>query len=520
MGKKSKVVSEILPLKKLKPAKYNPRDIDDDALAGLKASVERFGLVEPIVWNKRTGNVVGGHQRLKVLQAQGETEAQVQVVDLSPTEEKALNLTLNNYKIEGHFTDDALGLLDELEMNFKGFEDMGLDTLRDELDRAFPDSEANQGEPGNNGEPEPPPPEVPVVAVSKPGEIWTLGDHRLMCGDSSDRKAVAALIGKKTKALLFHADPPYGMGKEADGVTNDNLYKERLDDFIIGCWSTWRGYLEDNASAYIWGNAESLWRLWFSKLQPSEILTMRNEIVWEKDAAHGVNSDQHRMFPTASERCLFFILGEQGFNNNAENYWDGWTPLVDYLAGEKEKVAWTIKECKRLAGHSEKSGSHWFDKSQWMMPTRETYDAWKEAADGLAFVRTYDDLKMEYEKLKRAFWNTRFFFDNTHEFMTDVWRFPRVSGDDRFGHATPKPVAMIARCIKSSCPEGGLVLEPYGGTGATLIAAETTGRICYTMEIEPRFVDVIIQRWADLTGKEPTRKDGLKWSELNQEENP
>jgi DNA modification methylase len=92
--------------------------------------------------------------------------------------------------------------------------------------------------------------------------------------------------------------------------------------------------------------------------------------------------------------------------------------------------------------------------------------------------------------------------------MTDVWSFSRVQGDERFEHATPKPVAMIERCIVSSSRPGDLVLEPFGGTGSTLIAAERSGRRCFTMELDPRYVDTIVRRWQAFTGDAATLDNG------------
>ena len=106
-----KVKMERRRLSELVPADYNPRQISDAALAGLSASIDRFGLVEPIVWNSRTKRVVGGHQRLRVLRARGDTETDVVVVNLSPAEEKALNVALNNPHIAGEFTDALVDLL-------------------------------------------------------------------------------------------------------------------------------------------------------------------------------------------------------------------------------------------------------------------------------------------------------------------------------------------------------------------------------------------------------------------------
>ena len=85
--------------------------------------------------------------------------------------------------------------------------------------------------------------------------------------------------------------------------------------------------------------------------------------------------------------------------------------------------------------------------------------------------------------------------------MTEVWQAKRVMGEERHGHATPKPLELMQRVMKSSAPEQGLVFEPFGGSGSTLIGAEQTGRICYTMELTPAYVDVIVKRWENLTGK-------------------
>ena len=164
--------------------------------------------------------------------------------------------------------------------------------------------------------------EIPELAPRRVarGDVWQLGNHRVMCGDSTNPLDVVKLTNGEI-AQLLHADPPYGMGKEGDGVANDNLYKEKLDKFQMDWWYAFRPHLADNASAYIWGNAPDLWRLWYvGGLESSEPLTFRNEIVWSKEQAQGQLSDKHRMFPTASERCLFFMLGEQGFSNNANNY--------------------------------------------------------------------------------------------------------------------------------------------------------------------------------------------------------
>jgi DNA modification methylase len=271
-------------------------------------------------------------------------------------------------------------------------------------------------------------------------------------------------------------------------------------------WKAWRQSLEDNASAYIWGNAPDLWRLWYvGGLKDYERFTFRNEITWAKGVAQGQSSDKHRMFPTESERCLFFMLGEQGFNNNSDNYWEGWESIRSYLELETQKLGWTAKDLDKIT--KTQMAKHWITKSQWCLITEQHYEKIQQAAKGQAFLKQHDKLKAEHDKLKAEhdklkaeFYETRAYFDNTHQNMTDVWIYPRVNGEERHGHATPKPIEMMARIMKSSLPAGGLCLEPFAGSGSTLIAAEQTKRVCYTMELTPEYCDVIIQRWENLTG--------------------
>jgi len=139
------------------------------------------------------------------------------------------------------------------------------------------------------------------------------------------------------------------------------------------------------------------------------------------------------------------------------------------------------------------------------MPTREVYEAWQRAARGDGFKRDYDDLKRDYDDLKRDYYATRAYFDNTHDNMTDVWSYARVKGEERHDHPTPKPLALIERMVKSSTPAGAQVYEPFLGSGTTLVACENLGRTCYACEIDPGYVAVTLQRWADLTGAEPER---------------
>jgi DNA modification methylase len=307
------------------------------------------------------------------------------------------------------------------------------------------------------------------------------------------------------KASLLHADPPYGMGKENEGIANDNLYREKLDRFQMDWWEAWRPVIEDNGSAYIWGNAADLWRLWYvGGLNDSERLTMRSEIVWSKGSSGAggmslIGAEGVRQYPPSTERCLFFMLGEQGFNNNADNYWEGWEGIRSKLADDCDAMGWEAADIKRICGVG--MHSHWFTRSQWTFIPEQHYKKLQAVArEHDAFKREHDAFKREHDDLKREFYATRAYFDNAHDNMTDVWEFGRVTGEERHGHATPKPVEMVARAIKSSSTAGDVVAVPFGGTAPELIAAEQLGRKCYGMEISPAYCDVIIQRWENLTG--------------------
>jgi len=190
----------------LEPASYNPREISDDALAGLGASVDRFGLVEPVVWNRRTGNVVGGHQRLKVLHARGVEETDVVVVDLPEGEEKALNVALNSGRIAGEWTPDAIGVVDEVAALMPDLaEALRFMDLRTDLEKLFPATPTDVEE-----DTAPEPPDDPVT---KPGDLIVLGNHRLLCGDSGSVEDLDRLLDG-APVHLVNTDPPYNVKVE------------------------------------------------------------------------------------------------------------------------------------------------------------------------------------------------------------------------------------------------------------------------------------------------------------------
>lgn len=217
---------KIKSINELNPSAYNPRkDLQpgDPEYEKLKKSILEFDYVEPIIWNQRTGNVVGGHQRLKVLQELGHAEVEVSVVDLPEDKEKALNLALN--KISGEWDLPRLkDLLEELNTGAFNIEITGFDQAEiDELITQF-QVPAEIMEDDFDVEAEA---EKITEPVTKPGNIWQLGKHRLMCGDATVQGDVIKLMDGQAAGMVF-TDPPYNMDytggtKEKLKIINDKM---------------------------------------------------------------------------------------------------------------------------------------------------------------------------------------------------------------------------------------------------------------------------------------------------------
>jgi DNA modification methylase len=331
------------------------------------------------------------------------------------------------------------------------------------------------------------------------GDVYQLGEHRLMCGDSTKIEDVEKLMNGEKADMVF-TDPPYGMKKENEGVINDNLNYDDLLEFNKEWIPLSFMMLKDVGSWYCWGTDEPLMDIYSEIIKPyikDNKATFRNLITWDKGNGQGQLSEEFRMYPIADEKCLFIMMGVQGFNTNADNYYEAWESIRSYLDGEKRKMGWTDKWIAEQMGIDPRL--HWFGKSQWDLPTEEKYKQLQKLANDSAFKKEYSEIKKEYSEIKKEYYATRAYFNNTHDNMNNVWHFERDRDND---HATPKPIALCSRAIKSSSRDEEMVLDLFGGSGSTLIACEQTNRKCYMMEIDPYYCQVIIDRWEKFTGKE------------------
>jgi hypothetical protein len=194
-------------LSDLKPAPYNPRQISDEALAGLSESLKKFGVLSPVVVNLNSGKpvIISGHQRVKALELQGAENVDCIIVDFDPLTEKAANIALNAETISGDWVVDQLEpLLAELEEELEDFQDLNFDHLAEELDIELPSIDVV------NNDTEDEIPEVEQNIVIKKGDLIELGGHRVLCGDSTRAEDVERLMGGEKVDMVF-TDPPYGI---------------------------------------------------------------------------------------------------------------------------------------------------------------------------------------------------------------------------------------------------------------------------------------------------------------------
>jgi DNA modification methylase len=373
----------------LLPAEYNPRkDLKpgDAEYEKLKRSIEQFGYVEPVIWNKVTSRVVGGHQRLKVLLDMGMTEVDCVVVELDDEKEKALNIALN--KISGEWDKDKLALLiadlqgADFDVSLTGFEPAEIDDIfkestKDKIHDDDFDVDA----------------ELEKAAMCKSGDVWTLGRHRLVCGDSTKAETYDMLMNG-VKANLVVTDPPYNVNYEGGTglkIKNDNMANDQFYQFLLDSFTNMERCMAEDASIYVFhADTEGLnFRRAFSDAG----FKLSSCCIWKKQS---------------------LVLGRSPYQWRHEPVLFGW----------------------------KKKGTH-----QW-------YTGRKEST---------------------------------------IWEFdkPKKNGD----HPTMKPIALLAYPILNSSMSNTVVLDPFGGSGSTLIACEQSDRICFTIELDEKYCDVIVKRY-------------------------
>lgn len=416
-----------IPVSMINPAPYNPRiDLQpgDPDYEKLKRSIEDFGYVEPLVWNERTGNLVGGHQRFKILvNEQGATEIEVSVVDLDETKEMALNLALN--KIRGDWDEEKLAQVlaelqeSDLDVTLTGFDqEEVMELLSDyqhiEVEEPVRDDGFDVEKALNEiKEPE-----------TKYGDIWRLGRHLLMCGDATRLEDVQRLMDGQKVALVV-TDPPYNVAFESDSaelaadgresILNDDMPLEQFVAFLDAVFANYSAIMDPKAAIYVFH--PSLYQREFENAMNKAGIVVRTQCVWVKNAAS-------------------FGFAQYKYKHEPVFY-----------------------------AHLKGKAPAWYGD-------RKQTTVWRAGLPG-----------------------------EQREPET-VWEVSR--GDvSKYVHPTQKPLDLVAIPIGNSSQKGDVVVDLFGGSGSTLMTCEQMGRICRTMELDPKFCDVIKRRFFEATGIEP-----------------
>lgn len=317
---------------KINPAKYNPRKKlkpGDAEYEKLKRSIKEFGYVEPIIWNQRTGNIVGGHQRFTVLKNEGYKEVDCVVVDLGEQEEKALNIALN--KIHGDWDLPLLkDLLEELDKSMFDVSLTGFDALEiEEIFSKVHDKEIRDDEFDVDKALE----DI-KEPITKYGDIWLIGKHRLMCGDSTLLHDVLTLLDGK-KANICVTDPPYNVNYEGGTedklkIMNDKMEDNKFYEFLLSAFKNIYEVLDDGAAVYVFhADTEGLN---FRKAFKEAGFHLANVCIWAKNS---------------------MVLGRSDYQWQHEPILYGWKPTGKHkwYADRKQTTIWNYDKPTRNAEH-------------------------------------------------------------------------------------------------------------------------------------------------------------------------
>lgn len=381
---------QLVSTDKLIPYINNARTHSPEQIKKLRSSLREFGFINPVIID-RDFNVIAGHGRIAAAKEEGIPEVPCVFADhLTDAQKKAYILADNRMALDAGWDEEMLRVeieslqTEDFDISLTGFDekelsamfDSGNEVKEDEFDVAA---------------------ELDKPTFSKSGDVWTLGRHRLVCGDSTKAETYELLMNG-AKANLTVTDPPYNVNYEgsAGKIKNDNMENEKFYQFLLDAFSCMRDAMADDASIYVFhADTEGLN---FRKAFSDAGFYLSGTCIWKKQS---------------------LVLGRSPYQWQHEPILFGW----------------------------KKKGKH-----QW-------YTGRKEST---------------------------------------IWEFdkPKKNGD----HPTMKPIPLLAYPITNSSMANCIVLDPFGGSGSTLIACEQTDRICYTVELDEKFCDVIVKRYIEQVG--------------------
>ncbi|MBE0474897.1 site-specific DNA-methyltransferase [Rhodoferax sp.] len=399
------------PIAKLLPYARNARTHSDEQVAQIAASIVEFGFTNPILAGS-DGIIVAGHGRLTAAQKLGLDVVPVVVLEhLTPTQRRAL-IIADNRIAENAGWDDAMLRVeldalrdDDFDLSLTGFDE---DALADLF-------EGEEGDTGQTGDDEVP--QVQEAAISRPGDVWLLGGHRVLCGDATDAKSYEVLLQGK-EADMTVTDPPYNVN-----YANSAKDKMRGKD---------RAIINDNLG-------DGFYDFLLAALKP--IMANCTGAVYVAMSSSELDVLQAAFRQAGGKWSTFIIWAKNTFTMGRSDYQRQYEPI--------------------LYGWPEGASRHWCgDRDQ-----------------------------------------------------GDVWQIKKPHKNEL--HPTQKPVEVLERAIRNSSRPGDVVLDPFGGSGTTLIAAQKSGRTARLMELDPKYVDVIVRRWQEYAGAQAVREaDGVRFDDL------
>ena len=381
---------KLVPIGKLVPYVNNARTHSPEQINKLRSSLREFGFINPVIIDRDFG-VIAGHGRILAAKEEGIAEVPCVFADhLTEAQKKAYIIADNRMAMDAGWDEELLRVeiealqAEAFDLSLTGFDDKELsDLFKDDSDVQEDDFDVDE--------------ELEKPTFSKTGDVWTLGRHRLVCGDSTKADTFEVLMNGR-KANLVVTDPPYNVNYEgtAGKIKNDNLADEKFYQFLLDAFSNIEKVMADDASIYVFhADTEGLN---FRKAFSDAGFYLSGCCIWKKPS---------------------LVLGRSPYQWQHEPCLYGW----------------------------KKSGKH-----QW-----------------------YSDRK-----------------------QTTIWEFEKTKKNT--DHPTMKPIPLLAYPIQNSSMSNTLVLDPFGGSGSTLIACEQTDRDCYTIELDEKYCDVIVKRYIEQTG--------------------
>lgn len=381
---------QLVPITKLVPYVNNARTHSPEQINKLRSSLREFGFINPVIIDRDFG-VIAGHGRILAAKEEGITEVPCVFADhLTEAQKKAYIIADNRMAMDAGWDEELLRVeiealqAEAFDLSLTGFDEKELsDLFKDDADVQEDDFDVDA--------------ELEKPTFSKNGDVWTLGRHRLVCGDSTKAETFGTLMQGR-KANLVVTDPPYNVNYEgtAGKIKNDNLADEKFYQFLFDAFSNIEKVMADDASIYVFhADTEGLN---FRKAFSDAGFYLSGCCIWKKPS---------------------LVLGRSPYQWQHEPCLYGW----------------------------KKSGKH-----QW-----------------------YADRK-----------------------QTTIWEFEKTKKNT--DHPTMKPIPLLAYPIQNSSMSNTLILDPFGGSGSTLIACEQTDRSCYTIELDEKYCDVIVKRYIEQVG--------------------